>query len=1236
MSMDGLYAKEALDGVAVIGMAGRFPGARNVHEFWENIKNGVESVTYFTKEEALACGADEQLVNDPDYVFAGGIVDDIEMFDAGFFGFNPREAENMDPQQRLFLECCYEALEDAGYARNDYEYPVGVYAGSNMSYYFLYHLMNKIGVKDDLAIAVGNDKDYLATRASYEFNLKGPGVNVQTACSTSATAVAMAYEGLLNYHCDMALAGGSGLKLPQKLGYLYQTGFIGSPDGHTRPFDEKACGTVFTSAAGVILLKRLEDAVRDGDHVYAVIKGMAVNNDGSDKVGFTAPSREGQAEVIAAAQNLAGVNPEDIGYIETHGTGTSLGDPIEISALTNVFGQSTQKKSFCAIGSVKSNIGHAISGAGISGIIKTVLALKNRQLPPNIHFEVPNSKIDFENSPFYVNTRLCDWKSEGKPRIAGVSSFGFGGTNVHMVIEEAPEAESLPDKKRWRLMTISARTPGALENMEKNLAMHFRNNPGIHFGDAVYTLNVGRREFEYRRAIVCSGLEEAADLLEMGNGKRLNDFSGVAQSGEIDNDCASGIIKSGDTDTKVTLIALAKLWVNGAPIDWQSFYENERRRRIPLPTYPFERKRYWVEQYNIKDKSSESGKTANASARADFRDWTYFPSWKRAVSISPDSKRLVSGDTWLLFTDETGLGDKIKIYLENKGIEVMEVSKGGAFGKINEMSYRIRTADKQDYNLLIKDIMDSGRKPRVILHLWGVTGSPECTSRVELPEYCLKNGFYSILYLAQELGVNGPEGKIRIAAITDNMHYISGEREPQPEKSTVIGPCKVIPREYTGISCQSIDIILPESGSLAEKKLIEAIISEVTAKAPEFIVALRDGHRWLQAYESFRLEAVEGASMARDGGTYLITGGLGGLGLAIARYMSKKARINLILTRRSAFPEREKWMDWLAAHGESDKTSIKIKQLMEVEKNGSRVMIANINASDRERMKQCVSQAESVFGAVNGVIHAAGIADNGLIADKKKETAAKVLEPKVKGTLVLDEIFRDRDLDYFVLFSSSSAVLGNAGFIDYCAANSFLDAYAQFKSSSAKNYTVAINWDEWDEVGMAAENKTIDRVRSKVTLKEGLVLLERIVTAKPSPQVIVSPGDFIGMLKNINDFMLASIEGTVLKEKSLQTENNRPDLRTAYKAPCSKTEECIAEIWQELLGICPVGINDDFFDLGGDSLLATTLVSELAKKFHKTVTLQNLFERSTVAQLAEIFKPEDETGTEDNYEEGQL
>lgn len=597
-------SNESLDGVAIIGMAGRFPGASTINEFWENLRNGKECITFFTKDEARASGVDEELLNDPNYVFAGGLLDNVESFDARFFGINPRDAENMDPQQRLFMECCYEALEDGGYAKDSYDYPVGVYAGSNMSYYFLYHLLGKIGMQDDMGIAIGNDKDYLTSRVSYFFNFKGPSISVQTACSTAATAIDLAYEALLNYQVDMAIAGGAGIRLPQKAGYLYQRGLISSPDGHIRPFDDDASGTVFTSAVGTVLLKRLEDAVRDGDHIYAVIKGMAVNNDGSEKVGFTALSREGQADVISAAQNLADVNPEDISYIEAHGMGTSFGDPIEVAALTKVFQQSTSKKSFCGIGSIKGNIGHSVSGSGIASIIKLALALHHKQLPPTVNFKRPNSNIDFENSPFYVNSRLSDWNCGGKPRIAGVNSFGFGGTNVHAILQEAPETESYPDTSPCKLITLSAKTATALDSMCRNLAAFLKKNTELNFADAVYTLNVGRKEFKYRRAIVCSDIADAIGLIE--NAESDNVFSGKADN--------KGSVYSGDTGilkqrTKENLIVLAQSWVNGTAIDWETFYEDEKRLRISMPTYPFERKRYWVEQMNLKNSPSDSEKT---------------------------------------------------------------------------------------------------------------------------------------------------------------------------------------------------------------------------------------------------------------------------------------------------------------------------------------------------------------------------------------------------------------------------------------------------------------------------------------------------------------------------------------------------------------------------------------------------------------------------------------------------
>jgi acyl transferase domain-containing protein len=439
--MSSSEISNSIEGIAIIGMAGRFPGAKNIDEFWLNLRDGVESISWFTDEELIAAGIDSEVLSERRYVKAGATLENIDLFDASFFGFNPQEASRMDPQHRIFLECAWEALEDAGYDSQTYSGKIGVYAGVGWNGYLLFNvapdrqfLESAVGYQTLL----GNDKDFLTTRVSYQLNLKGPSIDVQTACSTSLVAVSMACQSLLNYQCDLALTGGITVSSIPKTGYFYQEGGILSPDGHCRAFDAQAQGTVPGNGAGIVVLKRLEDAIADGDCIHAVIRGAAINNDGALKVGYTAPSVDGQAEVIAEALALAGVEPETISYIEAHGTGTALGDPIEIAALTQVFRASTEKAKFCALGSVKTNIGHLDAAAGIAGLIKTVLALKHQLIPPSLHFQQPNPKIDFNHSPFYVNHQLQEWKSNGHPRRAGVSSFGIGGTNAHVVLEEAP------------------------------------------------------------------------------------------------------------------------------------------------------------------------------------------------------------------------------------------------------------------------------------------------------------------------------------------------------------------------------------------------------------------------------------------------------------------------------------------------------------------------------------------------------------------------------------------------------------------------------------------------------------------------------------------------------------------------------------------------------------------------------------------------------------------------------
>jgi amino acid adenylation domain-containing protein len=518
--------------IAIVGLAGRFPEANDLAQFWANLQAGRESISRFSRQELEQEGIEAAMLHHPSYVPAKGTLEGYDLFDAGFFGYSPREAETLDPQQRLFLECCWEALEQAGYVSEASPERVGVFAGATMSTYLLNNLLGnsehirKAGFYQTI---MGNDNGFLATRTAYKLNLNGPAVTVQTACSTSLVAVHMACQSLLSGECDMALAGGASVSSPMKEGYIYHEGEIMSPEGRCRAFDAEAKGTVNGSGLGVVALKRLQDALADGDTIHAVIRGSAVNNDGAGKVGFTAPAIDGQVAVVQAALDAAGVNPNTVTYVEAHGTGTVLGDPIEVAALTRAYrGRGVTRNQYCALGSVKPNIGHLDAAAGVAGLLKTVLALKARQLPPSLHFETPNPKIDFANSPFYVNAELAPWESDGVRR-AGVSSFGVGGTNVHVILEEAPAVAPPLAAEGCQVLPVSARSPQALESSLGALARHLEQNPDLPLADVAYTLQVGRAEFAHRSVLVGRSTAEVLATLKTRAATRF--ASGEAGTG---------------------------------------------------------------------------------------------------------------------------------------------------------------------------------------------------------------------------------------------------------------------------------------------------------------------------------------------------------------------------------------------------------------------------------------------------------------------------------------------------------------------------------------------------------------------------------------------------------------------------------------------------------------------------------------------------------------------------------
>ncbi|HLP61592.1 MAG TPA: amino acid adenylation domain-containing protein, partial [Candidatus Deferrimicrobium sp.] len=768
------YRQEPGD-IAVIGMAGKFPGANNIDRFWENLKNGIESITFFTTEELAEQGISAGLLADAGYVKAWGIIENKDRFDAAFFHYTPPEAKIMDPQMRIFHECVWEALEDAGYNPEVYDKPIGLYAGAANN--IRWAVKVSLFAQDDLLNAFEahqlTDCHFIPTRISYKLNLKGPAIFVQTACSTSLTAIHTAYNALSMGDCAMALAGGISLSDEKKTGYLYREGLVMSPDGHCRAFDAGANGTVGGEGAAVVLLKPLPQAVADNDHIYAVIKATAANNDGARKVGFSAPSIDGQAEAIASVYRKAGIPPESITFIETHGTGTFLGDPIELAALKQAF--HTSGKSFCALGSLKSNVGHMDSAAGAAGVIKAILALKHKQIPPTLHFETPNTQFDLIDSPFYVNTTLKPWETGSYPLRAGVSSFGIGGTNAHVVLEEYIKEEYIKTSQKTfdKLILLSAKTPAALNKAKEKLGDYLAINKEAPLADIAYTLQVGRKLCDYQWMALCSTISETITALS------------APASNEIPN--------------------------------WQEYYEKETRNRISLPTYPFDidGQLYWIEGDPFDTESIRHlSRKSQALKKPDIADWFYLPRWIQSIPVLSTGNSFINEHDplcFLVFANNSPLILKLVQKLQNFGtgrkIITVSVTEGETFLQKEAHEFVIDPRSVEDYDRLLTTLHRMGLFPQRIIHCWNVTGA--AGNDHQLTPWVAGPGFYSLLYLAKAIAKQDFTGDIHIDTLTANAREVTGNENIIPGNALVFGPLKVIPQEYPYIICRSIDIEPP-------------------------------------------------------------------------------------------------------------------------------------------------------------------------------------------------------------------------------------------------------------------------------------------------------------------------------------------------------------------------------------------------------------------------------------------
>ena len=1482
--------------IAVIGMAGRFPGAKDLEQFWRNLRDGVESIKFFTDEELHAKGVAAEILADPNYVKAEAVLDDIEMFDASFFGFTPREASLIDPQHRLFLEHAWQALENAGYAAGERNTRMGVYAGESINSYLLSNLLPNrelIESAGSFQVAITNDRDYLATQVAYKLNLTGPALSIQTACSTSLVAVHLACQGLLNRECDMALAGGVSVGVPHGEGAFHQQGGIISGDGHCRAFDADAQGTVKGNGVGVVVLKRLADALRDRDTIHAIIKGTAINNDGSLKVGFTAPGIEGQASVIEEALSLAEVDPSTITYVETHGTGTALGDPIEVAALTQAFRAQTAAKNYCAIGSVKTNIGHTDSAAGVAGLIKAVLALEHRQLPPSLNFTRPNPNIDFAESPFFVNTKLAEWQTNGTPRRAGVSSFGIGGTNAHVVVEEAPRVETRSGSSRpFELLVLSAKTATALEAARMNLAGHLKQHAEINLADVAFTLQTGRASFSHRLALISRDAAEAAAALAANDARQLQfDVHESAQnrpvvfmftgqgaqyvqmarelyeteasfradvdhcceilephlqldlrtvlypsaersdeaseqltqtqltqpalfvieyalarlwmrwgvrpaalighsigeyvaaciagvftledalqivvergrlmqqaphgamlavplcekelssrlngelslaavnapslcvvSGKVEAverferklsgeglvcrrlhtshalhsammepllpmfaaklkkvkigaaqipivstltgtwltaeeaadpgywskhmrqtvrfaDALSEILKQPETvlleigpgqtlsalakqqaETRVVLSSLrhphdnqsdvaymlrtlGRLWTAGVEIDWTAFHADEsKHRRIPLPTYPFERRRYWIDPPR-----SDSKQTDALTRRHKPADYLYVPSWKRTAAPVSTQHDETEKSCWVVFADPCGVGAQVVRRLESEGKFVIHVMASEQFDKLGERVFALNPHHRGNYESLLKEIRALDRVPTRIVHLWGVTPDAAVASNFDWYTETQGRGFYSLIYLAQVLGEHSLTDEVQIEVVTNHMQEVIGDESLLPEKTTVLGPCKVIPQEYPSIKCRVVDVALPTPGSEAEALLAENLISEFAALAGETVVAYRGRHRWAQTFEPLRVsDAVVDEQLPprlRERGVYLLTG-MSDIDLALARYLAEAAHARLIML------------------GDEEARASEVQALRDA---GAEVLVLEANFTSEEAVAAIIAHARARFGDINGVIHSASVTSGGLVQLKTKEMVGPVFAPKILGTRALQAALADVGLDFLVLFSTSLALTGVFGQVDYCAANAFVDAFAHANAVGGGNFTVSIDWhvpqwETWQEASLASVPEfqaqfAEAREAYGVKLAEGVEVF-RLLLSGSQPQVIVSTQDFQVFMDQQQNGGGASLLDQLETNVAAGFARTRTETNGDYEQPKDEVEAAMTALWEELFGLQRLSVNDNFFELGGNSLLGIQLISRVRKDFQIELPLSTLFETPTAAGLA--------------------
>lgn len=1187
--------------IAIIGVAARTAFADNVKEFWRNLvegKDGIHEIPDNRQEDVdrffpylFRIKPDAASRKNKKRYLNAAYLKNVDAFDYRFFRLSPKEASLMDPCQRLFLETAYEVLEDAGYAGADaLKYETGVYVGYSDDAKLNYFQMVSQVEPASIAVAIaGNLSSIVPSRISYFMDLKGPSLLVDTACSSSLVSIHLACQAIRNGDCDQAIAGGVRVNL-LPIAHTAKVG-IESSDGKTKTFDDRSDGTGVGEGVGAVLLKPLDKALADNDHIYAVIKGSAVNQDGHS-LGITAPSAEAQARVLVKAWQNAGIHPETLSYIEAHGTGTRVGDPIEVEAVTNAFKQFTQKKQFCGTGSVKTNIGHLFEGAGIFGFIKAALQLKHKTLPPSLHFRRPNRAISFEDSPVYVVDKLTPWESQGTPLRCGVTAFGFSGTNCHIVLEEAPAVEPLPEPTPSpHLLCLSARSNDALLRLAKRYLEFLEAGDEPALKDTCYTAAVGRQHFDHRLAVIAKDNAQLAEKLRQ-----------IVESGEP--------LPIADEPDHDKLIETARHYLEGELPDWHTLYKDLPVQRVPLPLYPFESQRCWLD---IPDYEDSSSKQLEGKLYFDM-EWIE-EDLKTGQAVEPSDSGL-----YLLVRDEHGVGEQIAALLKKEGKPVVQVTPGNQYALIEPGHYSLDGSEAH-YERLLTEL---GETPiHKVVFLANLALPTPVTSLKQL-RHSQQQGAYNLYHLTKMLLKFYSTEKIEVIAITDHVNSVTGKEEViKPENAPLMGLAYAIDRECENITAWCIDC--------DDSINVPQLLAEIKAGKQYRLAAYRGNRRYIERFIPVDIDGLPDTPITiKDNGVYLITGGTGGIGLEMGKYLASKAQhVKISLVNRTPMPHRDRWDQILYEEEENKRTIKKINAVREMEEMGADVRIYSADCSAYRQMKTILDDLRKTYGKIDGVIHGAGVEGEGLMVRKDEKKFANVLNPKVDGTWILDRLTQSDDLDFLVLFSTVATFLMNPGQSDYTAANAYLDSFAEYRSRQGKK-TLAVNWVTWKETGMAVNfNANFDIIFKAIPTKQAIDAFEEILSKKIN-RVLVGElnldSKLINLLKNAQFCLSAPIRGIIEKpdnplkgqsgDEPVRKKIRKVKLTGRDEGDYTKSELLVAKVWGEVLGFEEFRIEDNFYELGGDSILATQVVNRINSENNLKISLIEIFNYETIKDLA--------------------